>query len=130
MARRPHQFNDYPPSLMELAPFGPYRAVVALWVDGDTLDVFMDMGVNKYAYETIRLRDVNTPEINRADSREAGLAAKAYAESLAPVGTPVVIVTHKDASSFGRYVADVILGDGRDLGDELLAAGHATEWSG
>lgn len=125
MSRRPAQFDGYPAWLMEVAPFGPYRCVIALWIDGDTCDVFVDLGLNKYGYETIRLRDVDAPEINRLATRDAGMAAKAFVEELAPQGTPVVIETIKDVTTFGRYVADIMLPDGRDLGAELVNAGHA-----
>lgn len=125
MTRRPVEFRDFPEWLEQLAPWGPYRAVIRQWIDGDTCDVLTSLGFNTYGYETIRLRDIDTPEINRLATRDAGLAAKAFVEELAPPGTPVVIETHKDASSFGRYVADVSLPDGRDLGVELVHAGHA-----
>lgn len=34
-------------------------------LDGDTMDVLVDMGLNQFSYETIRLQHVDTPEIER-----------------------------------------------------------------
>lgn len=123
--RRPVEFTDFPDALDALGAFGPYRAVIKHWVDGDTCDVLCDAGLNDYPYVTIRLLGVDTPETNRAASRDAGLRAKAFVEALAPVGTPCVIITEPDAMTFGRYVATVVLADGTDIGQALLAAGHA-----
>lgn len=123
--RRPLEFTDFPAALEARANWGPYRAVIKHIVDGDTYDVFIDAGLNTYPYCTIRLRGVDTPETNRAASREAGLAAKAFVEALAPVGTPCVITTLPDVLTFGRYVASVTLPDGTDLAQALLDSGHA-----
>ncbi len=123
--RRPSEFANFPPELETLAAFGPYRAVIKHIVDGDTYDVLCDAGLNRYPYITIRLLGVDTPETNRAASREAGLAAKAFVEALAPVGTACVITTEPDAMTFGRYVASVELADGTNLAQALLDSGHA-----
>lgn len=42
-----------------------YRAFCRHIVDGDTLDVLVDMGLNQFSYETIRLQHVDTPEVER-----------------------------------------------------------------
>lgn len=129
--RIPAEFEDWPQNLPY--SFGPYRAYVRYIVDGDTLDVMVDVGFNDYLYRTIRLlalvngafKGVNAPEKNRAESKEAGLAAKAYVSDQIPPGTRVVITTRADADSFGRYLGAVLLEDGRDLGSSLVEAGHA-----
>jgi len=125
MAKKPVEFRDFPDSLKDETNFGPYRAVVKEWVDGDTLRVLIDIGFNLYPYETIRIADIDTPELNRAATAEAGRAAKAYAESIAPAGTLIVIDTRPDTESFGRYVAFLMLPDGSDIGTTIVNAGHA-----
>lgn len=123
--RKPIEFAGYPRALAALTPFGPYRAVIAHIVDADTFDVFVDLGFNDYPYRTVRLRGVNCPELNTNE----GKAARTYVQGLMPVGTPCLLVTHKDAQTFGRYVADVILEQETgvlDLAEALVRAGHAT----
>lgn len=123
MTRRPAEFDDWPPTL---APtFGPYRAIAYHHVDGDTYDFLADMGFNDYRYAVVRLLGADTPETNRAATREAGLAALAYVRELMPLGSRVLLHTKQDPDSFGRYLARITLEDGADLAELLLAAGHA-----
>jgi len=125
MAKKPIEFQDFPDELKGEANFGPYRAVVKEWTDGDSLKVLIDIGFNLYPYEPIRIADINAPEKNRAASAEAGRAAKVFAESIAPIGTPIVIDTRPDTETFGRYVAYIMLPDGSDVGTAIVNAGHA-----
>lgn len=127
MTRKPAEFHNFPLPVT----FGPYRAVVKHWVDGDTLDVFIDLGLHKYAYETIRVHNINTPEIYGAKEDgeiELGRAARAYALQIAPVESAILIRTFKDRTSFGRYVADIELADKTDFATHMVENGHAT-WS-
>ena len=123
MARKPTEFRGFPAAL--LLPYGPYMASVQHIVDGDTFDAFIDIGLNEYPYRICRILGIDAPETNRAASREAGVAAKAYLESLMPVGSPVQLVTRPDPDSFGRYLVRVMVKDGTDVGAAMLAAGHA-----
>lgn len=122
--RRPVEFESYPAALAARAPFGAYRAVVRHIVDGDTLDVLIDLGFNTYTYQTVRLRGVNAPERHEP----AGRAAQDFLRRLLPIGTPVVITPHKDAVTFGRYVCDVtflLSANEFDLAEHLVQVGHA-----
>jgi endonuclease YncB( thermonuclease family) len=124
-------FAEWPAALTY--GYGPYRAVVQRVVDGDTLVALVDFGFREYRLAPVRLlcadgSGVNAPESNRPASRAAGLAAKAFTESLCPAGAPVLLRTRRDPDAFDRYLAAVTLADGTDLGGALLAAGHAERW--
>jgi endonuclease YncB( thermonuclease family) len=132
--RKPTQFQNWP-AMLEI-DYGPYRAVVCLQVDGDTYYCLLDVGANDYPFREIRLlgvdpvtrqpRGMDTPETNRKASKAAGLAAAEFARTyLVPNGTPIVLATWKDPDSFGRYLGTMRLADGRDVGHELVEAGHA-----
>ncbi len=112
---KPAQFNDWPATIQP--GYGPYRAVIERIVDGDTCYVFLDVGLNKYAYESVRLKDVNAPELFTRDEAEKvmGFAAKGHLVTICPVGTKALMHTFKDAQSFGRYVAVLTLADGTDV---------------
>ena len=107
-----------------------YRAVVKHVVDGDTYDVFVDLGLYKYAYETVRLAGLDTPEINSGtdEDKQRGRAARARASELI-LGKPVLLRTYKDTQTFGRFVAEVFYqgADGGlyNLAETLEAEGHA-----
>ena len=94
-------------------------------MDGDTFDILIDLGFQDYAYEALRLRDADTPEI-RGDECERGLAAKARVQELI-LDTPVLVRSFKDVETFGRFVADVLYwkeGEWLDLGETLVSEGH------
>ena len=104
-----------------------YRAQLVKVIDGDTLQVVIDAGLNCYRTERLRLLGVNTPE-KRGPTHGAGLLAQGYVEEWledAEGEWPLVIVTQK-SDAFGRYLARVWRSDdGACLNDDLLAAGHA-----
>lgn len=103
-----------------------YRATVRRWVDGDTVDLSVDLGFTVRVDQRFRLLGIDTPEVNRKASREAGNAATAFAEALAPVGSTVFIQSHK-TGKFGRWLATIYPeGTPTDsINDALLKAGHA-----
>ncbi len=106
-----------------------YRGVCTYVVDGDTMDCLVDLGFNDYRYITIRLRGVDTAELNSGDPTERARAQEAKAFTASQIlYHPVELVTYKDSQTFGRYVADVyFLTNGvRDsLAAALREAGHA-----
>lgn len=112
-----------------------YRAKLMRVVDGDTVDLEVDMGFRMFAQHRFRILGIDTPELRRGteEQKEAGRAAKKRVEELmkiddaeARLGNPwdLTVRTEK-ADSFGRYLAEITLGSGADLGDTLLAEGHA-----
>ena len=107
-----------------------YRAVVKHIVDGDTFDVFVDLGLYDYAYATVRLASIDTPEVNSGtdEDKRRGRAAKARVSELI-LGKPVMLRTYKDTQTFGRFVAEVFYqgADGGlyNLAETLEAEGHA-----
>ena len=125
--RKPQEFDGFPEELERLAPWPLYRAVIKYWVDGDTLYVLADAGWNEYPYRVLRLAGVDAPELYSGppEIRARGQAARDFAATLAPPGTPCVVDAQPDRQSFGRYVASVTLADGADLAAALVAAGHA-----
>ena len=124
---KPPAFDQWP---AEIDPgFGPYRGVVQKIIDGDTLYILLDGGFQVYSYHSIRLFGVNAPELYTSDAaeRERGRAARSFVESIAPPGTKCLVRTDKDHTTFGRYVASILLADGTDLASATVEAGYA-EW--
>jgi micrococcal nuclease len=107
--RKPAEFENHPTGFESARSIGCYRAVCKNVVDGDTYDVFIDLGMNQYAYDTIRLKDLDTAEIfhpSNPSERAHGMEAKSRAVALIDQ-KPVLIRSYKDTETFGRYVADV-----------------------
>ncbi|RJS82847.1 hypothetical protein CW713_04690 [Methanophagales archaeon] len=113
-----------------MQPSYRYRAELDRVVDGDTLDVVIDLGFYIRIKERIRLEGVDTPEIYGVpqDSEEyrRGLEAKEYVERrLAENGNQMIIETRK-MGKWRRWLAKVYLPDtGRTLNEELIEKGLA-----
>jgi micrococcal nuclease len=107
-----------------------FRAVVTRVVDGDTVDCLADLGFNAYQFVTVRLRNVDTPELRDKDPelRAAAQLAKKFTVSTL-LNRPVLVTTYKDATTFGRYVADIEYqtDDGQLLciNEQLRLLGHS-----
>jgi micrococcal nuclease len=110
-----------------------YKAFVNRVVDGDTIDVIIDLGFGVLTKERIRLLGIDTPEIRTKDlvEKAEGLKAKEFVEN-AILLEEVTIVTYKDSKGkFGRYLAEVLyfkdklFEDLTHLNDELVELGLA-----
>lgn len=101
-----------------MTPAYRYRAELVRVIDADTLILRVDLGFRCTVTVTVRVRDVDAPELHTA----AGDEAKAAVVRMFEAGQPIVIATYKDKQSFARWVADVWLGD-ELFADRLRAAG-------
>lgn len=88
-----------------------YNAVVNRVVDGDTLDMTIDLGFGIKRDERIRLWGIDTPETyrprNQAES-EHGRAATARVRELVE-GRTVRLLTEQEQGKYGRYLGSVRL---------------------
>jgi len=101
-----------------------YTAVVDKVIDGDTIDLIVNLGFHILFKERFRLYGINAYE-TRGEDRTRGLEAKAFLESCCPEGSTVSVKTVKDQKGkYGRYLASLWLGD-VCVNDELVAYGHA-----
>lgn len=109
-----------------------YRATVTNVVDGDTIDLSIDLGFDIVYALRVRLYGIDTPEKVGA-TKIAGLAATDFAKK-AVSGKAVTIATFEDKQEkFGRFLANVYYeksGLEVCLNDELVAAGHAVKYFG
>lgn len=108
-----------------------YRAHQIRVIDGDTIDVNIDMGLHAYRIERLRLLGINCPEMH-GPSHQDGMTAKKYTEDWllrsvthATSDWPLLIRTEK-SDVFGRYLAVVWdVSTGACLNDDLLTSGNA-----
>ena len=95
-----------------------YKVDVTRVVDGDTVDVDVDLGFGMiYKKQRVRLKGIDTPESRTRDPEEkkAGLYAKSVVEGFLPVGSTQVLKTTKDkAGKFGRTLGDFEIYDGQE----------------
>lgn len=100
-----------------------YEAQVVNVVDGDTIDVVVDLGFKILTAQRLRLSRVDTPERGQASFDEAKQFVKTLIEN-----KRVVVKTHK-VSKWGYYLADVSI-DGKDVSDSLIASGLGKPYDG
>lgn len=105
-----------------------YKAEVLRIVDGDTVDLDVDLGMRVHIHERIRFYNFDAPETYgvKKDSEEyrLGQAAKAALMLLIPEGSEVILSTFKDKTGkYGRYIGGITK-DGEDIGELMIASGH------
>ena len=107
-------------------------AVVDYVLDGDTFAAGVKIDDDITITVRVRIINVDTPELNGACDAEIDKANKAkdFVSDLLPVGTVVDLKNIKDDKYLGRIDANVILPDGRDVGDMLIKEKLARPYSG
>ena len=108
-----------------------YKATVERVVDGDTIDVVIDLGFKITTNQRIRLKGINTPETYsvKKDSEEykKGMKAKQFVlQRIEANNNEVTVETNKDTGKYGRYIGTIWLADNEtSLNDELVEKGLA-----
>ena len=89
-----------------------YKVLDIRVIDGDTVDLVIDLGF--YLYRKIRLRLVgfNAPEI-RGKKKEEGLIAKEKLKKILSQKSSWIVKTYKDTGIYGRYYGELISVDGK-----------------
>jgi micrococcal nuclease len=104
-------------------------------VDGDTIDVVIDLGFDISYTSRVRLAGIDTPESRTTDAREKilGLEVKEYLKKALDGATDIVIRTEKVDSSekYGRILGWLFINRQTDsLNTELVNKGYAWSYDG
>ena len=108
-----------------------YSARVVRVVDGDTLDVDIEIGFNLTLRERVRLYGINAPETRSSDKIEKSkgmLAENFLVETLLDAQNYCKLDIH-GSGKFGRPLADVFV-DGVNINLLLIKKGHAVAYFG
>ena len=113
-----------------------YRCKWRRGVDGDTVDVDIDLGFGIWQMnERVRIMGIDTPESRTRDKIEKkfGLAAKAKLKSLLgpnPVLQTTISKKGEDMKGkFGRVLGDFII-EGKQVTEIMCKSGHAVPYFG
>ena len=104
-------------------------------VDGDTIDVLIDLGFDILFQSRVRMAGIDTPESRTKDLKEKalGLESKEYLKKALKDAKSVVIKTEKMDSSekYGRILGWVYInGDTVSLNDMMINDGYAWGYLG
>ena len=106
-------------------------------VDGDTVDVDIDLGFNIWLRdERVRIMGIDTPESRTSDKVEKvfGRAAKARLKELLTEGGVLVTTEEKNGEDmrgkFGRILGDFKTPDGKLVTEVMIEEGHCVPYFG
>ena len=104
-------------------------------VDGDTIDVVIDLGFNVLFEQRVRLAGIDTPESRTSDKAEKvlGLEAKEYLKKQLKDAKSIVIRTEKMDSSekYGRILGWLYVnGESESINNRMITDGYAWGYLG
>jgi micrococcal nuclease len=104
-------------------------------IDGDTIDVDIDLGFNVSYTQRVRLAGIDTPESRTKDLKEKalGLEVKDYLKKQLKDALTVTIKTEKPDSSekYGRILGWLYINeDTKSLNELMIEQGHAWTYDG
>ena len=112
---------------------------VARVIDGDTIDVVIDLGFDLYKKERVRIAGVDTPEKRTRDLEEKKLGIDAtnwlkdQLDSAISGEDDLVIRTELDGGvgKYGRLLGWLYIGDETvSINEKMIAEGYAWEYDG
>ena len=114
-----------------------YKCKIIKVVDGDTVDVDLDLGFGVWLNnERVRIMGIDTPESRTSDPIEKifGLAAKDRLISLLGTDATLDTVLNKNGENvkgkFGRILGNFRTMNGEHCADVLIREGHAVHYTG
>lgn len=112
-----------------------YKAKLERVVDGDTIDVYIDLGFDIHYRSRVRLAGINAPEsrTRNLEEKKLGLAAKEYVEQwLSKSGPDFIIRTTKvEKGKYGRVLGTIMdMKEEQCLNTDLVDVGLARVYDG
>lgn len=96
-------------------------------IDGDTLEVQVDLGFDVHVKQRVRLLGVNCPEHGTVGGEDATAFTKGWLQQFGPDLTLRTVRDRKE--KYGRYLG-VIVASTRILNEDLVTNGHAVDYDG
>ena len=101
-------------------------------IDGDSVDVCIDLGFDISFTSSVRLYGIDTPESRTRDPQEkkCGLLSKKFLEEAVKNGKNIIIRTQKDEKGkFGRVLGSLII-DGTNINHKMIEENLAVAYYG
>lgn len=107
-----------------------YNAILDRVVDGDTIDVNLDLGFDVILQkQRVRLAGIDTPESRTRNLEEKALGLKAK-DRLIELCVGSFKIQSLGKGKYGRILGIPYTEDGRDICQMLIEEGHAVEYWG
>ena len=109
-----------------------YKVNVVKVVDGDTVDVDIDLGFGmSYKKQRVRMVGIDTPESRTRDlvEKKFGKASKKHLKGILEAGD-IELVSH-DKGKFGRILGDLFIGSSTfSVNQQMIDEHHAVAYTG
>jgi micrococcal nuclease len=105
-----------------------YKAILNRIVDGDTIDVDIDLGFDVKIKQRVRLYGINTPEVRTKDLKEKqkGIEATEYLRKILPKEFIIQTILNK-RGKYGR-VLGIIWVNEENINEKMVTEGYATKY--
>lgn len=100
-----------------------FKGKIIKVVDGDTLDIRLDLGFSIFSIQRLRLIKVNAPEVNTEEGKKSKSALENY------ISDKEVLVYTRYKDKYGRYLADVVYNE-QSISDWLIDNKYAEIYVG
>ncbi len=108
-----------------------YKSILLKVIDGDTMDLIIDLGFKITTKQRVRLKGIDTPETWRqhktSDEYIKGMEAKNFViNRFKENENNAIIISDKETGVYGRYIVDIFFEDSEiSLNDELVMKAYA-----
>ena len=118
-----------------------YKVSVVKVVDGDTVDVDIDLGFGmSYKKQRVRMLGIDTPESRTRDlvEKQFGKASKKHLKKLLEMSERISLISH-DKGKFGRILGELyghyneghpVYGESFNINQQMIDDHHAVEYDG
>tara|TARA_R100001163_G_C5066954_1_gene205686 strand:- start:633 stop:1043 length:411 start_codon:yes stop_codon:yes gene_type:complete len=110
-----------------------YKVTVTRVVDGDTVDVDIDLGFSVVLKkQRVRLYEIDTPESRTRDKEEKkfGLASKEYLKNTLLAAKNIYLISY-DKGKFGRILGELFIDDNdKSVNMQMVDNHHAVKYYG
>ncbi len=115
-----------------------YKCIIVNHVDGDTVDVDLDLGFNvKLEDIRFRLTGIDTPEVNSSDPEERifGAASEKRLTELLPIGTKAIVKSNINRSGknvkekWNKWLGEFFVNN-VSVNETLVSEGYAVKYYG
>ena len=108
-----------------------YKIEILRVVDGDTVDVRIDLGFNVWHKCRVRLMGINAPESRTRDKEEKkrGLAAKQWLINTLESAQADIEMKSYGSGKYGRILGEIYIND-ININQLMVSEGHAVKYDG
>ena len=110
-----------------------HKAAVVRVVDGDTVQVVVEVWFRTMVSVAVRIKGIDTPETSAqkcVKERDLGVQATALTSQLLPKGSMVILKDVQEDKYSGRVDAHIITMNGASVADILVKQGLAKPYTG